>query len=67
MKRKLAHHAIGIQRRAPRGARGLKLTLLAIPAFANMSRPTWGAWIETLFWPLRTGGKVVAPHVGRVD
>ena len=35
------------KRRAPHGARGLKLMLNLKPSLAQQSRPTWGAWIET--------------------
>ena len=34
-------------RRAPHGARGLKQGLSAIACEIQMSRPAWGAWIET--------------------
>jgi len=32
-----------------------------------MSRPTRGAWIETLILLMRYTGLAVAPHAGRVD
>ena len=55
------------ERRAPRGARGLKLEKLSMFADALMSRPARGAWIET--WRPRGGRTVekVAPRAGRVD
>ena len=40
-------------RRAPHGARGLKLILLGDCPRPVTSRPAWGAWIETLVFDLR--------------
>ena len=34
-------------RRAPHGARGLKQQRILFDKMAKMSRPAWGAWIET--------------------
>ena len=38
-------------RRAPHGARGLKLDVDAELRRDRLSRPAWGAWIETSWVP----------------
>ena len=54
-------------RRAPRGARGLKLGAEHDPWNPKLSRPARGAWIETKV-RIRIARKVrVAPRAGRVD
>ena len=52
--------------RAPHGARGLKLRESESDYSAYMSRPAWGAWIETLdFAVLYTPSLGRAPHGAR--
>ena len=55
-------------RRAPYGARGLKLLIGGAIGIFGRSRPVWGAWIE--IWPyivIGLMGVIVAPRMGRVD
>ena len=59
----LSHALFG---RAPHGARGLKqLCFLPLKKFP-LSRPAWGAWIETHVLPAQAS-QGVAPRMGRVD
>ena len=54
-------------RRAPRGARGLKLIAVIACWLSVASRPARGAWIETK-WEPKSGDRIgVAPRAGRVD
>ena len=53
--------------RAPHGARGLKQLEDTHSRLVAESRPTRGAWIETLRRCHETLHKGVAPHTGRVD
>ena len=53
--------------RAPHGARGLKRVVAALMASVHGSRPTRGAWIETVESEKYFVGLSVAPHTGRVD
>ena len=45
-------------RRAPYGARGLKLNLVKVVVMMVESRPVWGAWIEISrgSWGITDGG-----------
>ena len=54
-------------RRAPPGARGLKLAIVDDRAHRLLSRPPGGAWIETLQAMLAGIAMRVAPPRGRVD
>ena len=54
-------------RRAPRGARGLKFRAGRQLKAVEPSRPAWGAWIEMRCRCERRRGPLVAPRVGRVD
>jgi len=54
-------------RRAPRGARGLKLGLRKNAVQPILSRPARGAWIETFLSGKSRHVSVVAPRAGRVD
>ena len=53
--------------RAPHGARGLKRIVLHPISHTSLSRPTRGAWIETLRLRRPRHCEHVAPHTGRVD
>ena len=54
--------------RAPHGARGLKLELVALAVdMGARSRPAWGAWIETPRIQSVIRLSRVAPRMGRVD
>ena len=57
----------GINRgRAPRGARGLKPSSAALFSKGRLSRPAWGAWIETRQLPAGCRrGKSRAPRGAR--
>ena len=54
-------------RRAPHGARGLKLEQYDDLMTISSSRPARGAWIETLTDTLEQLQDLVAPRTGRVD
>ena len=56
-----------ICRRAPHGARGLKLSVLPVLALWRASRPARGAWIETYTTTALDRCGRVAPRTGRVD
>ena len=56
-----------ICRRAPHGARGLKLRSMANLRMHAWSRPARGAWIETMQRNCRLPHPYVAPRTGRVD
>ena len=53
--------------RAPHGARGLKLSRDVEKIPSRLSRPAWGAWIETSRAKSINAGCYVAPRMGRVD
>ena len=54
--------------RAPYGARGLKLDVLAgAGGQRGQSRPVWGAWIEISALQAPKSAADVAPRMGRVD
>ena len=46
MKCEIVLEGVDHARRAPHGARGLKLLHGVKEAIRKMSRPAWGAWIE---------------------
>ncbi len=54
-------------RRAPRGARGLKLEQFVGEVYSGESRPARGAWIETAHASAVEIIGAVAPRAGRVD
>ena len=45
----------------------MKLIIECVLIGGKLSRPTWGAWIETQRQIVWTVPPLVAPHVGRVD
>ena len=53
--------------RAPHGARGLKPLGDCKYTSYEMSRPAWGAWIETSVLLIEIKTRRVAPRMGRVD
>ena len=53
--------------RAPRGARGLKLSIRTQGIMYQMSRPARGAWIEIEPCYTAYAALQVAPREGRVD
>ena len=76
--RRAPHGARGLKRkvlviaplrvgRAPHGARGLKQLPAGTRIAQCLSRPAWGAWIETLRNVISRSHCVVAPRMGRVD
>jgi len=56
-----------LNRRAPRGARGLKLRRAVGITYPKASRPARGAWIETHQSEPPVAAAQVAPRAGRVD
>ncbi len=58
---------VGRDRRAPRGARGLKLATGDGGTINSGSRPARGAWIETFLHGDSSEHPGVAPRAGRVD
>ena len=56
-----------LTRRAPRGARGLKLVQKPNRELEWLSRPARGAWIETGEKNCNQYACFVAPRAGRVD
>ena len=68
LKRREAVASLALKaRRAPHGARGLKLCSHIKQCLHDMSRPAWGAWIETQSIQRICADDVVAPRMGRVD
>ena len=53
--------------RAPHGARGLKHGYIDVNYTVMLSRPAWGAWIETDYVRIVRASGLVAPRMGRVD
>ena len=63
----VAFVGLGVGRRAPHGARGLKSIFHGGPIVSTMSRPARGAWIEISKTATLCSIVIVAPRTGRVD
>ena len=58
--------ALGVTRRAPQGARGLKSRKTEYTGLQRPSRPARGAWVEIFAALLSFAVMSVAPRKGRV-